>query len=412
MIKSILNSVFTRGSVALINLLILLVASNYLGSDVIGQVSLLILNLTLIQLINEVYTGPSLVHFIAKYDFKTIYRKGLFFSIIAISVSNLVLFAFKIGISGLFLHCFVISIFQNINGFNTNLLLGKSKIRAYNITILLQPLALVLSLVIQLFAFNLKGINVYITSLYFAFIIPFIYSQLMVTKLLASEIRTNLTFDLKIILKTGIVNQLGNLAYLLSNRYSYYVISIYALVGVYANATSLIESVLILTNGVAPIVLSRVANTNHSSKNLELVIALSQVVFILSALLVVILFFIPNSFFEFLLGGDFIQVKHYMLYLSPGILALSLSNLYSHYFSANGKQMPQLISNLVGVTFTICMSAFLISRYNLVGACLTASIAYGIEALILVTQFYIYYKIPISKLFLINIKNFKILKRS
>lgn len=407
MLKSITNSIVTRGGIAILNLFILLLASNYLGSDVIGQISLLILNLTIIQLVNEIYTGSALIHFIAKYNLKTIYHKGVLFSIFALFVSNLIIFIFKIGVHNLFIHCFIISIFQNFNGFNANLILGKQKIKSYNITLLLQPVSLIMALLIQVFVFNLSGVIVYVTALYFAFIIPFIYSQIIVFNLLYNNQHSSSEFKITKLLKTGLFNQLGNLAYILTNRYSYYVISIYTLVGVYANSTSLIESVLIITNGVAPIILTRTANSNHSSKNLEFVISLSQVVFFLSVLLVVIIYFIPNSFFEFLLGGDFVEVKKYMLYLSPGILALSCSNLYSHYFSANGKQLPQLLSNLIGVAFTICLSNFFVSKYQLKGASITASIAYCIEAVLIVVIFYYYYKIPFYKLFVLKAQSLK-----
>ena len=77
MLKNIISTLFTKGFVALVNLTILIVSSKQLGSDVRGQVSLLILNIAIIQIINEIYTGYALVHFIAKFSLKKVYTRGI-----------------------------------------------------------------------------------------------------------------------------------------------------------------------------------------------------------------------------------------------------------------------------------------------------------------------------------------------
>ena len=55
MLKKIIATLFTKGFVALINLAILLISSRELGGEVRGQVSLLILNIAIIQAINEIW---------------------------------------------------------------------------------------------------------------------------------------------------------------------------------------------------------------------------------------------------------------------------------------------------------------------------------------------------------------------
>jgi Na+-driven multidrug efflux pump len=76
-----------------------------------------------------------------------------------------------------------------------------------------------------------------------------------------------------------------------------------------------------------------------------------------------------------------------MLYLSPGILCISFSTVISHYFSGLGKQGVQLMANCLGLVATICLAPFLISRYQLIGACYATSISYCIQALVLTIAF-------------------------
>jgi len=82
LLKNIISTLFTKGFVALVNLVILLVSSKQLGSDVSGKLSLLILDIAIIQIINEIYTGYALVYFIPKYSLKKVYVTGVIWTII------------------------------------------------------------------------------------------------------------------------------------------------------------------------------------------------------------------------------------------------------------------------------------------------------------------------------------------
>jgi Na+-driven multidrug efflux pump len=47
----------------------------------------------------------------------------------------------------------------------------------------------------------------------------------------------------------------------------------------------------------------------------------------------------------------------------------------------------QLLANGLGLMATICLAPFLILRYQLIGACYATSIAYFIQALVLIIAF-------------------------
>lgn len=385
MVKNIISTFFSRASVALINLLVLIISSRALGGEIIGQVSLLILNISIIQIVNEIYTGSFLVYFIPKFSLKKIYLAGFVWTLCCILLLNLVFLLFNIGLKELWLHALLLSFFVALTSFHNVILLGKEKIKHYNFLIFLQPLLLLLSLCVNLFLLNNKNLASYIFALYISFGFAYLFSAIFVLQTISKN--TNTEFYFLSIIKTGFTGQLGNLAHTLSNRYNFYLLSGALLVGIFSRASSLIESVWVISGSITPIILTRIANQQNNVNNERMTLKLATISFVLSLLCVIIILFLPPSFFVFLLGKDFENVKMLMLYLSPGILCIGFSTVISHYFSGKGEQRVQLIANSFGLLFTLCASPFLISGYGLIGACCATSIAYFIQASILTFVF-------------------------
>ncbi len=382
MFKNILATVFTRGLVALINLAILLFAARTLGSTILGDISLIILNISLVQILNEIYTGAALVHFIPKLSFRKVYCHGILWTIASVLIVNGLFWCFNIGNSKYAIHTFLLSFLLIVHSFHMVLLLAKKHIKTYNFLLFLQAFTLLAVLLFAVYVSKIIRTESYINALYAAYSLVLMFSSLAVFKLLQAP-DENQKFEFVSIFSKGITNQLGNLAHTLSNRFNYYIIGASAWLGVYASSTSLVESIWIISGSAAPIVLSHMANSDEKEKNSRLVFYIAKICFLLSLFCVFILFLIPNSLFETVLGKDFSETKSLMLYLSPGILAISFSTILSHFFSGLGQQRVQLLANSAGLMCTLLLSVYLIRNYGLKGACLSASIAYTVQALIL-----------------------------
>lgn len=410
MLKSILNTFIAKGLVASLNLLILLVSSKLLGGEIVGQVSLLIVNITIIQIINEVYSGYALVHYIPKLPVRDLYKTGLGWTICCVILLNIIFWLFKIGNEAFAIHCCVLSFGIILNSFNCVILLGKEKIKTYNLIQTLQPLILLSSLLVNIFILKQKTVLAYIYSLYPAYFIPLLASSISLFPIIKSSSETQTKISLYAIIKTGFVNQLGNLAHTLSNRFNYYFIGSNLLVGIYSNATSLIEATWIIGGSITPILLSKIANSKDQSNYGIVTLLFSKLSFILSLLCVFILILLPNELFSFILGKDFTPIKSIMLYLSPGILCISFSVIISHYFSAKGIQKVQLIANLCGLLITLALSHYMITNYQLIGACFVASSAYFVQSLALTIFFFREQEFPIWNLISLK-KDIQLFKR-
>jgi O-antigen/teichoic acid export membrane protein len=76
-----------------------------------------------------------------------------------------------------------------------------------------------------------------------------------------------------------------------------------------------------------------------------------------------------------------------LLLLSPGILAIAVTNVYGNYFSAIGKLKILIIKSAVGVVFTVILSVILIPRLQITGACIVNAVSYIVSSTILVIAF-------------------------
>ncbi|MBL7936270.1 MAG: hypothetical protein JNM51_10745, partial [Bacteroidia bacterium] len=163
MIKNIISTLFTKGFVALVNLAILLVSAKMMGSDVRGQISLLALNIAIIQVINEIYTGYALVYFIPNNSLKKLYVVGIMWTVgctvVCSAVMLLLFYWFDIGSNKHWVHLLLLSFIIILHSFHMVIILAKEKIKLYNILNFLQPSLLLSALSIALFYFKLKTVD-------------------------------------------------------------------------------------------------------------------------------------------------------------------------------------------------------------------------------------------------------------
>jgi len=411
LLKNIISTLFSKGFVAIVNFVILFISSKQLGSNLIGQLSLLILNIAIIQIINEIYTGYALVYFIPKYALAKLYKYGIIWTISCTMVFMILFNLFSLGFKELMFHTIALSFIIIIHSFHMVIILAKEKIKIYNFLNFLQPGLLLFTLVIMLFGCNIKTLDSYIMALYVSFCIVLSISIYQLVLIFRQEPAKPLLTNWSLIFKNGFYNQLANLSHILSNRFNFYLLGNTILVGIFSRSSTLIESVWIISGSVSPIILSHIANSKKSVNNARLTLLLAKLCLVLSIACVGVLYFIPRDFFVFLLGEDFIHTKTVMLYLSPGILFISFSTIISHYFSGLGQQKVLVIANSCGLIAALCVSHYFVSRYQLLGACYSTIISYFVAAVILTAVFMKQNKFNVLDLF--KFKNdFKLLQKS
>ena len=85
---------------------------------------------------------------------------------------------------------------------------------------------------------------------------------------------------------------------------------------------------------------------------------------------------LPNELFTYLLGKDFESVKSVILLLGPGICFIAYKAQMSHYFSGLGKIYINATASFCSLVINLVFALFLIPRYGIEGAAISASISY------------------------------------
>ena len=398
MVKNIIQTLFTRGFTAGINFLILIISSKFLGVNTRGEISLFILNIATIQIISEIYTGSSIVYFVPKFNLKKMYLYGIIWTMAACAVSNGVLFLIHKEMTAFESDLFILSVLIILNTFNNVIILAKENIKLFNFLGVLQPSILLIGIFYFTQIEKDFTFKAYIIPLYISFLVSFVISFTRVFKYISiPDFKTK--FSLKSVLENGFFCQVAVLLHLLSNRFSFYILGSNALVGLYATASSLMESVWIIANGITPIILSKISNTGDTSFTRRITLTFAKISFLLSCLATVFVWLLPNSLFIYLLGNNFQETKHLMLFISPGILFISFSTVISHYFSGLGNLKFIAICNFSGFIFTLILAPLLIKKYGLHGAAISANITYLISSVALSIGFFVKTKISLLSLF-------------
>ena len=107
----------------------------------------------------------------------------------------------------------------------------------------------------------------------------------------------------------------------------------------------------------------------------------------ISSLILCVLALIPQQVYRFIFGNEFGYVRTLIIYLFPGILAISFSNLYEQYFSGKGELKVIRNKSLFGLAATVILLTLLIKKYQLTGVCITLNISYIISSVYLWLSF-------------------------
>ena len=133
MIKNIINTFFFRSVNALLAFLIVVITARYLGAEVRGEISLFVLNVTLIFQLVSVVSGGGLVYYPSKRALSSLIFSSFFWSLLASVLGTFVLYALGFVLADMILWmilaCLLISWFY----IGMNIILGFERIKTFNI---------------------------------------------------------------------------------------------------------------------------------------------------------------------------------------------------------------------------------------------------------------------------------------
>ena len=381
MLKKIINTFTTNVVIAILNLLIAIVVSQYLGAAGKGQQSILITTITFVLLVCNILGGASLVYLVPRYDnFKIVAPSYIWTALVCIVLYFLIgIFQDIAPVYGF--HICLLTLISSFTAINTMILLGREKIAAKNLIAVIQTVVLILSLLFMFLVLGQKTIESYIISLYIAFTAAFVISSLYIIKYMnvVSGAQSSFTKVLKDMFHYGFLNQLSHITQLLSFRLSYYILLLYLgkdSVGIYSNAVALVESVWLISKSIATVQYARIANSDNETYNQALTQKLLRSALLVSFIVLLPMALLPSIFYKTLFGPEFGSVNILIMILSPGVFFYNFSLIIGHYFSGKGRYHINTIASAIGFVVTVGFCWLLIPLLGIYGAAIAAVLSF------------------------------------
>ncbi len=395
MFKKIFKTFGVKFSSAILNLMIAVVVSRFLGSQGKGEQGIIITTIAFILIFSNIVGGASLVYLTPRLPLKKLLLLSYLWTVLVSGVSACIILLF-FPIKALeHTYALHIAILVTINSFvavNCSILLGKENIKANNIITFFQVFITVVALLSFFSLPQFLNINGYLYALYAAYFGSFILSLFFLIPYRSSKTNDEITFSkaTAMLFRYGFLNQLAHITQFLSFRVSFYFLESYVgyqAVGIYSNAVSIIESVWMISSSIAIVQYSKIANTQDPKANQSLTAEFVRISLLVTFVVLIPVVLLPASFYSFVFGKDFFDINRIMWCLAPGILVFVNALIIGHYFSGSGKYHVNTLGSTLGLIITIILSFLLIPRFGYLGAAITASISY-LATSVFVTWFF------------------------
>lgn len=390
MFKKILNTFGTKILAALINFMIAVVLSQTIGDTGKGTQALLLSTITFILIFSDIVCGESIVFLTPHHKFKHILvPSALWASLVAVLMGFGIGWFYPTLEPQLIVHVAILSLISSLSGINFRYLIGKEEIKKANYNTLLQPVLIITVLIVYYVLLKRTDIYGYIIGLYAAYGGSFLLGIWMLRDEYAHLHlfrSSNYRSVVKDLFKYGFLNQTGHFVQFFNLRLSYYLLDYYideGRVGVFSNAVSLAEAIWIISNSIALVQYARIANADDRAYAQKLTLNLGKICLAISAIAVALLVVLPSSFYAFVFGPQFREVAGILRWLAPGVLLYCIFLILGHYYSGIGRYQMNTYASLCGLVATFAFGFTLIPRYDVIGAALTSSISYIVNAIFL-----------------------------
>ncbi|NOY49062.1 MAG: oligosaccharide flippase family protein [Chlorobi bacterium] len=389
MINKILGTALSRILNAIINLAVIILISRYIGREGYGIIGLVVVAISIIQIFVDLLGGGALIYFSPRKNQLALLVISYLWILIVLLLFAMAIYIFQDFSPDLF-HRLIppgeeksVLVLAALNAFmltHYNLLIGKGKIKQYNIVFVVQILSFISSLIYLLFVARHQDYTSYISALEISYGVGFALSTVFTIRYFNFGGNLHPGEIVKEMFSFGLISQIANGFHILNKRISFYFISSMAglsSLGVYNAGVQLSEGLRLIGQSISLVQFSAISNSDDRIYAVSLTVKLMKLSVLLTFIGLVVLLVIPVGAYEYLFTKEFVGIKYIILALSPGVLALSANTIFSHYFSGLGNPKISLWANIVGFAFTITFALVLIPVLGYLGAALTASVSYS-----------------------------------
>lgn len=375
----------------LIQIIILLSRSRSFTEHDQGMAALFIINIDLIAHLSMIVGGSALVYLSSRHSIPKLMFPSYVWGFIASSIGFGILFLFEQIPNSFAVLIFLTGLLQSLFVANQQLILGRNNIRMYNFIQIVHH-AILLILLLVLLNHDGPSFSDFICAYFFAISCSFILS-LIVLKPLFKEEKDSETSVVKDLVSLGLTVSIGALAQRINSRLSIYILNSSfilgtAMVGLFSTGQAIIEKLMVISRSFSSVQYADISNKRNKEDAQALTVNFMKLSLYMTLIGALILIIIPEKFFLWIIGDQWQGIHDIIIYLSPAIIILTVSNIFSHYFSGLGQYKVNSIAAIIGLLITIILGFILIPEYGIKGCIITISISYLIKT---TYQFVLFY---------------------
>ena len=393
MVRKILGNFGVRLLSAIVNLMIAIVVSQYLGASGKGEQSLVLTMIAIVTIFDNMVGGASIVYLTNKLRIRELFVASYLWTLIVSVFSYIVLVLVELVPDKFILSVVILSTISSIVSIHSSVLLGKENLKSFNLLSFLVPLISLFALLLQ-FALNWnRTADAYVYALCAAFGITLLVSILLIMGHVKKDTAfqfSNTWRTFKSLFYYGFQNQLAHVFQLLSFRISYFFLQRdcgEAEVGIYSNAVSVIESIWMISTSISLWQYAKISNSTDVNYTKTITQQLTKYGLLTAFVALTVLLFIPADFYSWLFGKEFRGLNELMWSLAPGIWVFNYALIIGHYFSGHGKYYVNAIASGIGLIVTVISAFYLIPALHIQGAAISASISYFATSLVVLLYF-------------------------
>ncbi len=387
MFKKIMGTIGVRAFTAVLAFITWILNANYLDPEKIGTISLIIFSVAIIQLFTNFVAGAALIYLTPRTG---IYR--LFIPAYAWSMLVTVFIAFFLQLlgrifpvmeiipAGYFPQVLFLALVMSFTSANYMLLLGLERVQHYNLISLIQAAVLFLILLLMLFGVRLHDVMAYYWAIFLSYCLAMLLGLIMLYPSFKKVPLTGMKELVKEILRFGTYVQFANIFQMMNYRLSLKFVDYYAgrgAVGILSLGMQLAEGLWLISRSIATVQYSRLSNEMNYDYSVRLTLTFAKITWIVTGFAMLLLVAIPKFVFVSIFTARFGEIRLVIASLAVGIVALSVSMIFSGFFSSINRPYHNTISSAVGLVFTIGLGLLLIPRYGIIGAGISASVSYS-----------------------------------
>jgi O-antigen/teichoic acid export membrane protein len=387
-LSNIFKTIASKAAILIINFLLVIITTHLWGTEGRGMISILIADISIIAIFNNVLGGSSVSFFTPKLGVNKLIMPAYLWIFILTPVVAITINILQSH--GNLYYLMILAVLNSLVAAHYMIFAGKENFKLFNIFSLLVPILTLVFILLFVFIFKYKSVNAYIfgfsIGLCLVWLISFYYLKPYINN------KPVLSFKaIKDMMSYGWQTELSYFLHFLSYRLSYYFILHYmgmSTVGIFSVGIALAESIWLISRSIATVQFAKIINSIEKGVDINITKSSVKLSMISSLIASLILIFLPSSVYSFVFGHNFFEVKKIMLFLFPGIVAIAISNIYGHYFSATGQTKTLIVKSFLGLLVTIGLSIILIPKWGIMGACITASLSYMASSGYLLYKFY------------------------